>query len=229
LIGFGGVTYSIYSIYCLNNKYQESASKYDDIRKIYQKSTQTSSQKNIKNHNELLNINEDYVGWIDISGTSINYPIVKGEDNEFYLKHNFYREKDFSGAIFMDYRNSLEDFDRNTIIYGHNMKDKSMFSILSSYLDKSFYEKHTSLTMEIPHESTFKWEIFSAYKTKNVDWMKTSFESEDEFASFLDSITKNSIFHSKTKFEEGDIILTLSTCTENNNDERMVIHAKLNK
>lgn len=161
--------------------------------------------------------------------TTVSYPIVKGGDNEFYLTHNFYQDPDFVGAIFMDYQNSTRTLDKNTIIYGHNMKDKSMFGSLKNYLDQNFYEKHQKLTLDYLNGHIYTWEIFSVYETNKVDWMITHFENNSDFASFLKSIKNKSVIQTKTEVREDDIILTLSTCTKNNDDERLIIHAKLKK
>ena len=179
------------------------------------------------NHDKLLKINEDYVGWLDILGTSVSYPIVKGEDNKFYLKHNFFRERDFVGSIFMDYQNSKVGLDKNTIIYGHNMKDKSMFGSLKSYLDEEFYKKHKYLTFTLPNNQTYKGFIFSVYSTNKVEWLKTDFRESVDFASYLGSIKNQSVLQTQTEVGEEDFILTLSTCTDRGDDERIIVHAKL--
>ncbi|NMD72454.1 class B sortase [Bacillus sp. DNRA2] len=226
-IGCTGVTYSIYSISNQLNEYHESASKYDGLREIYEKSAKASSPQNT--HDELQKINKDYVGWIDISETTVNYPIVKGGDNEFYLTHNFYQDTDFAGAIFMDSQNSSGTLDKNTIIYGHNMKDKSMFGSLQNYLDQDFFEKHKNVTIKNLNDHTYIWEIFSVYETTKVDWMKTHFENNSDFTAFLKTIENRSIIQSKTEIKEDDTLLTLSTCTKSNDDRRLIIHAKLKK
>ncbi len=130
----------------------------------------------------------------------------------------------------MDSQNSLKNLDKNTIIYGHNMKDKSMFGSLNNFLDQDFYENHKRFTLDTHlTEHTYTWDIFSVYETTNLNWMKTKFQSNDDFLSFLDSINKSSDIKTKTHIKEEDYILTLSTCTRSNSDERLIIHAKLIK
>ncbi len=227
--------YSLYSIVIHQNQYRQSAEKLDGLRKIYQESSlnpgQLESEKQhdqkLKNHEELQDLNEDYVGWIDVLGTTISYPIVMGEDNEYYLKHNYYRERDFVGSIFMDYRNSRDKLDKNTIIYGHNMKDDSMFGSLEDLLDQEFFEKHQTITLNYPDGQTYKWELFSAYATTDVEWMRTDFSKQADFARYLRSVKNKSVILSETEVGEEVTILTLSTCTDRDNDERIVVHAKL--
>lgn len=216
--------YSLYAIFNQLNDYQESAGRYEELKNSVQKKQSDSPEIN---HEKLLKINEDYVGWLDISNTSISYPIVKGEDNKFYLKHNFFRERDFVGALFMDYQNSKVGLDKNTIIYGHNMKDKSMFGSLKSYLDEEFYKKHKYLTFTLPNNQTYKGLIFSVYSTRKVEWLQTDFREIADFASYLGSIKSQSVFPTQTGVGEEDFILTLSTCTDRGDDERIIVHAKL--
>lgn len=235
IVGTAGVLYSLYSIVNQQNQYRESAEKLDGLRQIYLESGQNSGQletekqhnQKLKNHEELQGLNEDYVGWIDVLGTTISYPIVMGEDNEFYLKHNFYRERDFVGSIFMDYRNSRDELDKNTIIYGHNMKDDSMFGSLEDLLDQEFFENHQTITLDYPDGQTYKWELFSAYATTDVDWMRTDFNKQADFARYLRSVKNKSVISSEIEVGEEVTILTLSTCTDRDNDERIVVHAKL--
>lgn len=235
MIGFAGVVYSLFSIFSHLNQYQRSAERYENLRSIYEDSNQengygengTHQDEQIKNHQELSRINEDYVGWIDISGTTISYPIVQGDDNDFYLTHNFFKESDFVGAIFMDYQNSTEKLDKNTIIYGHHMKNKSMFGSLEEYLDQGFYERNKIITLDFPDNRTYEWEIFSVYSTTDVDWMKTDFANDAEFAHNLEVSEEKSVINTHTSIGEEDRILTLSTCTVEDNEERIIVHAKL--
>ncbi len=221
------MVYSLYAIFNQLNDYQESAGKYEELKNSVQLNEMKQSDSPGINHEKLLEINKDYVGWIDISGTSISYPIVKGEDNKFYLKHNFFQERDFVGSIFMDYQNSIVGLDQNTIIYGHNMKDKSMFGSLKGYLDEEFYKKHKYLTFTLPNNQTYKGLIFSVYSTTKVEWLKTDFREIADFASYLGSINNQSVFQTQTEVGEEDFILTLSTCTDRGDDERIIVHAKL--
>jgi sortase B len=174
----------------------------------------------------MTNINDDYVGWIMIRDTKINYPVVKTNNNRFYLTHNFYKEKDKAGSIFMDYRNSSKVLDKNIILYGHHMKDVSMFGSLKKFKDQQFLNEHKIIYFDF-HGSKYKWEIFSVYTDKDTEWMETNFASSNEFEEFLNAVRKKSIIDGKTNVSKEDFILTLSTCTNRDEDERIIVHAKL--
>ena len=98
--------------------------------------------------NKLEEINPDVIAWIEIPGLEISYPVVQGRDNDYYLHHLITGENHKSGSIFMDFHNQEDLSDRNTIIYGHNMKDGSMFGGLKKYRDPSFYEEHGGACLE---------------------------------------------------------------------------------
>ena len=100
----------------------------------------------------LVEANPDTVGWLSISDTEINYPVVQRGDNEYYLKHSFYGEEDSNGALFVDYRSDIVNQHTNTIIYGHNMRSGMMFGGLKNYLDKTFYENHKTITFNTIYE-----------------------------------------------------------------------------
>ncbi|MDL4838926.1 class B sortase [Aquibacillus rhizosphaerae] len=218
-----GVVYSGYSIYVQINQYQQSQNKYDELKEIYQ--TSSVSEVN-RNHKNLTQINEDYVGWLRINNTKVSYPVVKGEDNEFYLTHNFSREQDFAGSIFMDSQNTNDGLDKHTIVYGHNMKDNSMFGDLEKYLEQEYYQDHTLISFDNPTD-TYEWEIFSVYTSRDGDWLKTDLEKTNSFAEYLNDIKNKSIISNQTEVSEEDRFLTLATCTNRDIDERIVVHARL--
>ena len=157
----------------------------------------------------------------------MNYLVVKAEDNDFYLSHNFYNEVDPAGAIFIDYRNNLNELDKNIILYGHNMKDGSMFGLLKKYLDQDFLAEYDVITFD-SLDSTYIWEVFSVYETEEVAWMETTFTDLREYEAFLDKIINRSIVNREITVDSEDNILTLATCTVSD-EKRFVIHAKLIK
>lgn len=202
------------------NESRVSQKKYEQLTSIYESATEDDSQ-------QLKEINNDYIGWLSVDGTNINYPVVLGQDNDFYLTHNFYKEEDRAGAIFMDYRNSGDLLDFHTIIYGHNMKDKSMFANLGEVLDETFSEARR-IRFEFENQ-TYEWEIFSAYVTRDTDWMDVDFQSDRDSEKFIQSITSKSSRAFSSEFTENNQIITLATCTNHTTDERVVVHAKLVK
>ena len=177
----------------------------------------------------LLSINSDVAGWLKVNNTNIDYPVVKTTNNNYYLKHNLYKEKDKNGWIFMDYRNSTTSkVNKHTIIYGHNMYYSGvMFGTLHKAYQKSWYTKEENQIIEFNTlYKNLKFKIFSIYKIdKTSDYLVTNFSSDEEFLKFVNMIQKRSIYKFDVEVNEDDKILTLSTCTGENS--RLVVHAKL--
>lgn len=178
----------------------------------------------------LLDINKDTVGWLTVNNTKIDYPVVQSSDNDYYLKKDFYQNSNRRGWIFMDYRNNPETLDQNTIIYGHNLANQTMFGTLRYALNSYWYNKTANqvITFNTPY-GNMKWQIFSIYKVPvTIDYLVTVFPDENSFNNFVTLIKGRSVHDFNVDLSYEDKILTLSTCA-NNSDERMVIHAKLIK
>lgn len=178
----------------------------------------------------LLKINNETVGYLVVKNTNISYPVVKHSDNSYYLKRDFYKKKTSMGWVFLDYRNSKDKFDDNNVIYAHSMKNGTMFGTLKKVIESNY--RSNSENMIISYDTLFgkyKFKIFSVYKVDyTTDYLKTNFDSEKDFNEFVKLIKSRSVFKSKDKVKYGDKILTLSTCTGNNN-RRLVVHAVLIK
>lgn len=182
----------------------------------------------LPNMDKLKEINKDTVGYIKINETNVNYPVVKYLDNDYYINHNFYKNKNSAGAIFLDYRNNIDVLDKNTIIYGHNRKDGSMFQSLFNLTEENWYlnnDPYVYLTMK---DNLYVFKIFSVYKIDTEDYYLTiSFENDEKFKLFLDTIKKRSIIFFDENVLPNDKILTLSTCGDDLGKTRLVIHSKL--
>lgn len=176
----------------------------------------------------LLSINEDVVGWLKVNNTNVDYPVVKSTDNDFYLKNNLYKQEDMNGWIYMDYRNHDKELDQNTIIYGHNMYYSGiMFGTLHKAANRSWYnnEENRVISFNTIYE-TMNWQIFSIYRIKKTsDYLVTNFATSEDFFEYIEKVKNRSIANFNVEIHENDKILTLSTCTGDN--ERFVIHAKL--
>ncbi len=180
--------------------------------------------------NELLKKNSDTVAWLKVNNTNVNYVVVKGNDNEYYLKHDFYKNNNNNGWIFADYRSDFEYFGYNTIIYGHNLTNRSMFGSLTWALRESWYKNSDNhyIKLSTPTSNTV-WKIFSIYQIKpEVYYLKTYFDTDTEYQEFLDTLRSRSIYNFGEKPTFDDKILTLSTCSDDGT-KRMVIHAKMIK
>lgn len=179
---------------------------------------------------KLKKINNETVGFLTVNGTNINYPIVQHNDNSYYLKRDIYKKKSSMGWVYLDYRNSKNEFDSNNIIYGHSMLNGTMFGTLKNVLTSNF--RKNSDNMIISYDTPngqYKFKIFSGYRVEyTTDYLKTDFESKKEFDSFVKLIRGRSTFKTSDKVVYGDKILTLSTCA-GNGKKRLVVHAVLIK
>ena len=176
---------------------------------------------------ELLKKNTDTVGYLSVNNTKINYPVVQASTNSYYLNRDFNKRKNSMGWIFMDYRNNAKDLDKNTIIYGHNIKQGIMFGTLKYALNSSWYKKESNqvITFNTPTKN-MKWRIFSIYRIPATeDYLKTEFESDEEYIEFLNMLKNRSIYNFNVELNESSKILTLSTCISHTT--RHVVHAVL--
>ena len=179
--------------------------------------------------NELKNINNEVVGWLQVAGTNINYPFVQTNNNSFYLDHSIEKKKNSAGWIFLDYRNNIKNLNKNTIIYAHNRVDKIMFGTLENILTTKWINNTDNYIVKMSTESeNTLWQVFSVYNIKETsDYLKIDFNSDDEYTNFLNILIERSEFNFNTTINKDDKILTLSTCHKK--DERTVMHAKLIK
>ncbi len=180
------------------------------------------------NLDDLKQINNEVTGWIQVSNTNVNYPILKHSDNSYYLKHQLDGTYNTAGWVFMDYRNDkISDNNRNTIIYGHGLKNKAIFGSLKNVLNESWYKNESNLVIKtVDEENSYLWQIFSIYTLEdNNDYIETDFKDDNEFNYFLNKVKSRSIADFNVDLNTNDKILTLSTCY--NNDSKLVIHAKM--
>ncbi len=180
--------------------------------------------------NELLNKNSDTVGWIQVKGTNINYPIVQTTDNSYYLNHAFDKTSNDAGWVFMDYRNDAVNFNQNTIIYAHSRYNGTMFGSLKNILNSSWYTNKNNhiIRLSTPTENTM-WQVFSVYTIpKESYYITPSFNTLEAYSEFLNTIKSRSEVEFSGTVNTGDKVLTLSTCQDNFGN-RIVMHAKLIK
>lgn len=183
----------------------------------------------------LRNENKDVVGWIEMPGdTKINYPVVQGEDNDYYLHYAYNGAYNPAGSIYLDYRNSVSvSTNRHTVIYGHNMESGSpMFANLLHFQDESYWKNNRYIHI-YTDEAMYTYEVFAAYETspqlagvENHSWRMNFNKDEKLFLQWVDSVRARSDISPKVTIEGNSRILTLSTCM-NVNENRYVVHAVL--
>lgn len=170
--------------------------------------------------------NDDVIGWINMPNTQVDYVVAKSRNNDYYLHRDLNKKKYDPGTIFMDYRNIGDAEDRHAIIYGHNMKNGSMFGTLKRYKKQDFYNANRFFTYSTLYEDT-QWEIFAAYiSPATLDIIQTDFVDDADFMNFVAVRQGKSMYPIDIELKPTDKILTLVTCTYEIRDARFVIHAR---
>ena len=225
---FGYILYNNYQSESKVNSIMEELHVIKDRVDTDEESSDSTNRIIINSYDKLLEVNSDMVGWIIVKGTKIDYPIVRTTDNGYYLQRNFYKEKDYNGWVFMDYRNNIDVLDDNTIVYAHNRFTSGvMFGTLPNIRKSNWYKD--SSNYDITFNTLYMngtWRIFSYYGIEvTSDYLVTNFYDKNEYQNFLNMITDRSEHKFDTKVTTDDKILTLSTCLDDN--KRFVVHAVL--
>lgn len=175
---------------------------------------------------KLLTMNSDTAAWIDFEEPDISYPVVYGVDNEKYLTTTFEGNQNASGALFIDYQNERDMTDKNTFIYGHNMKNGSMFGRLRKYKDENFFKEHPYFNIYTPDGKKTKYEIFSVCIVEDAtETYRKQYADDADYQNYIDYIRGLSLHGSDVKVDETSRIVTLSTCTNVTDTQRLVLHA----
>lgn len=176
--------------------------------------------------------NKDLAGWLFIEGMKIDYPVMQRDDDEYYLHHDFYGEDSKYGCLYVKEQADL-DAGTNFIIYGHNMKDGSMFGDLDLYLEESFYKEHPVISFDTLYEeraydiiAVFRSQVYHADDDVFKYYQFYEAETLEEFDDFYNSIKELSLYDTGIEAQFGDTFLTLSTCAYHVKDGRLVVVAK---
>ncbi len=178
------------------------------------------------NFDELLEVNDDIVGWLKVRALDISYPVVQGEDNDFYLHRTFEKTDNFAGCLFMNYTNRRDLTDQNTIIYGHNMKNGSMFGKLKNFNDEEVFNKSKFFWIFTP-DLIYQYRIFSAGIVSTTgNAYNISFTDEDYEEFIADAFERSVVDNKNVEVTTEDRVVTLSTCT-GDYSTRFVVVGKL--
>lgn len=228
------ISYLIYNLYInmrdkkMNQDLQNELSNNLVENNLY---TQNEIVDKVK---ELKTENEDIRAWIKIDDTNINYPVVQATDNDYYLYRNYKKENSNYGSIFIDKNSNIEDVNSNIIMYGHNMKDGSMFKDLLKYTDEEYYNKHKYIEF-VTDKTTGKFEIIASFKSR-IFYKKeenvfryyncTNFSNEEDYNYYINNCKKISFYDTGLSASYGEQIITLITCEYSTENGRMVVVAK---
>ena len=208
-----------------NDEYKEIVSENTDSDPPKNTDTPSTEDDFSVDWDSLRSKNPDIVGWIRMDPT-VNYPIVKGADNSFYLHHGFNRSYNINGCIFMHYQNKKDWSDRNTIVYGHNMNSGVMFGNNDYYMDKSYAKTHPYFYIYVP-EGRYRYKIFDTIVTNDAtEPYEISFLSDDDFNKWLSKMSGIKKYGLDTQVATDDKIVTLSTCTSHGK-KRFIIQGVL--
>ncbi|MEE0955255.1 MAG: class B sortase [Eubacterium sp.] len=179
------------------------------------------------NFKALKEVNPDVIGWIYSPDTTINYPVVQGNDNAYYLKHLADGTENRNGCPFLDVQNRPDFTDDNSVIYGHHMQNGTMFAGISWYEDQSYYDEHPVMYLMTP-SATYRIELFSGYITTmdSSAYMQT-FGSIREHTDWLKEVSGRSDFRANLVISAYNRVITLSTCAYRFENARYVLHGKL--
>lgn len=225
---------SAYKLYGIFSEYNKGDKEYQNIQDLVintDKKDDTKEETFSVDFEKLLEMNSDVVGWIRFDEPSeINYPVVQGRDNEEYLKRTFEANTNKLGTLFVDVNNPGDFSGRNTFIYGHNMKNGSMFAQLLKYKDDSFYKEHPYFYIYTPDGKVRTYEIFSAGVVKDTsDSYIMDYADDAAFQTYIDYIKQQSAYPTSAEVTTASKIVSLSTCTNVRDDERFLVHGVMIK
>ncbi len=174
---------------------------------------------------ELKEINSDFRGWIYYPGLEISYPIVQGEDNDYYLHHSFAGEDLYSGCIFMDCGANPDWKDRNTFVFGHNMRDNSMFGMLTEMVADTKLCEDNSFFYIYTEDAVYTYEVFSYYVVESSSDRFMLFTEDATYDTYVKEALRLSAYQNDVDFSERNNIVTLSTCYgATSSDRRLLVH-----
>jgi len=226
------MAYSAWNIYSINDEYEEVDEVYDELIEKFiiieeandtdpgkpNDTTEVTKAPEVKiSFEELVQLYPDVIGWLYCEGTPINYPVVQAKDNDYYLRRMINGKYNIGGTIFMDYRNNKDFSDEITIIYGHNMKNGSMFGVIPKYTKHSFLESHKNILLTTPDKK---------YEIEVIGTLKTT--SDDEVYNFSDLAENRRKVAQRLGIEANDDrLVVFSTCLYDTEDSRLLLVGKL--
>ena len=251
------ILFSLWQIYSIRSGYEKSARRYDELSGAVLATPQPHTPATLESpapeklpppphageespmpeeterspvsvdFEALRKVGGDIIGWICLPDTVINYPVVQGRDNSYYLDHFPDGTSSVGGSIFADCACPSDFSGQNTILYGHNMRDGSMFALIDDYIDPAFCEAHPFFYLNTPTRN-YRVDIFAGFTTDPESFVyTTAFGEESDFAAYLNTLRSLSDFSVPTELSSSDRILTLSTCTYSDLDVRYVLFGRL--
>ena len=232
LLCVAGIVWSASTLIANSREYAKGDAAYEQVRTMLQNAELSAGQNAPAadagiDFEALRKLNPDVVGWLLAEGSIIDYPVVRGTDNDYYLTHLFNREKNKLGALFVDYRNGGDFSGKNTIIYGHNMKDGSMFSSLTQYKAQGYYDNLPTMRLSTPDQDYTVALFAGIVADGSAEFVRFEFKDDADFLSYIDTVKTSSTFKSAVEVGVDDRIVTLYTCSYEANNARYALFGKL--
>lgn len=229
--------YSGFKLYEGLSTYNQSKNVYDEIRETAVKQPEPQKQEDSSieeiqeesediDHAALSAINPDYVGWIRMKNSYIDYPMVQGTDNSFYLDHLYTKEYNYVGSVFLDCNNNRNFSDRNTVIYAHNVKNGTMFMEIAKFEDPSYYAEHDEIEIFTQQCNYKLYPVAGILTTGSDNYVSFNFGSDEEFMNYVSYFTDHSTFVSRVELQPTDQTVLLSTCSYSLEDGRYALLCK---
>lgn len=224
------IAYFIYDFYQKRKQDQEM----QELQEYMDTQITEQSEESINKVKELQEMNTDVKAWIQIKDTNINYPVLQTTDNDYYLTHDYKKQKNKYGSIYLKTGVNIDDNLSNLILYGHNMKDDKMFNHLLKYKDQSFYEEHKEVTF-ITQQEERKYQIIAAFQSRVFYQDETNvfryynylnFENQAMFNEYIDNINRIKLYDTGITANYQEQLLTMITCEYSQENGRMVVVAK---
>ena len=228
--------FCIFNVYNKVAEYKKADNVYETISESVNDNTNKTDTTNkvednkpnsvLSKYNKLIADNEDYRCWLKMDNTKIDYPVVQSNDNSYYLDRDFNKNHLAAGSIFMDFRNNF-DSDKSVVIYGHNMRNGTMFGELDNFKKESFFKENNKFKIEYK-DKTYTYEVFSVYiGDASENFVEVSFDSDEDYIDYLNRIKSKSLFKSDIEVSNNDKIVTLYTCSYEFDGARTVVNGKL--
>lgn len=234
-----GVLISVYILFVSQREYARGDAAYAQVRTLMEERQETEfgSESDLEipvvkeakqvDFNALRQINEDAVAWITEEEGVIDYPVVQGKDNDYYLKHLFTGQKNKLGSLFVDYRTPGDFSGKSTVLYGHNMKDGSMFASLTNYKDQAYYDERSVMQLYTP-EGSYSIEFFAGIVADgDYEFLRLDFNDDRDFLAYIGDLKAESTFQSEVEVKAEDRIVALCTCSYEFNNARYALIGKL--
>lgn len=218
------IIFCLYKIIYKQVEYYKANKANNNIQQLME--VKTPNESILNKEKELKSINSDYKCWIKIPNTEVNYPVVQGNNNEYYLHHNFKNEESIEGNIFI-YDKYNPNTSRNLLVFGHNMRNGSMFGSLWPYKDTNFFNENKYIYI-MEGDTLYKYEIFGDAVVHDYNpYLKVNFANQQEFDKYISDFKSHAYFWRDVPIDENTKLLTLSTCSYEFNEARFVIVSKL--